>query len=140
MSPDKYLIILYNRTRPGPFRVLSVTCQLIKTGLYSSLFSPSLSNLVIKSATPYVESIFCRWYYAGEKRTTIVDGQRKNKQRRFKIFVKTQRSKIIRKCLMSINHAAKICWSILFYFFPCASVSASTCRRDILNQNSWKWY
>jgi len=72
MSPDKYLIILYNRTRPGPFRVLSVTCQLIKTGLYSSLFSPPLSNLVIKSVTPYIESI-CRWYYTGEKRTTIVD-------------------------------------------------------------------
>lgn len=57
MSPDKYLIILYNRTRLGPFRVylLSVTCQLIKTGFHVFLFffPPSLSNLVIKSVTPY---------------------------------------------------------------------------------------
>lgn len=63
MSPDKYLIILYNRTRLGPFRVflLSVTCQLIKTGFYIIFllffFLPSLSNLVIIKASLRIESI-----------------------------------------------------------------------------------
>lgn len=111
MSPDKYLIILYNRTRPSPFRVLSVTCQLIKTGLYSSFF-PLLYQISSLKASFRIESI-CRWYYTIKKDND--SWWLKKKQRQFKDFVKIQRSKIVLKCLMSINHAAKICWTILFY-------------------------
>lgn len=122
MSPDKCLIILYNRTRFGPFRVLSVTCQLIKTGFGFFLFSlPSLSNLVIKIVTPSLlpSSVLNR--SLGYERKKQTKGPRqsmyiyvcvyeKKKQRRMKDFVKIQRSEIVLKdFIMSINHAAKIC-------------------------------
>lgn len=51
-----------------------------------------------------------------------------NEQRRFRDF-SVQRSKIVPKGSISINHAAQICLSILFYFF---SASDNVSARHII--------